>query len=401
MEITLLVAALAKNQLIKRHGFSPIQHVLGQDIRLPASVLAAPDELSSHSAAEHDGTFQRHLAIRQVARMAWARLDNSSRVRRAMLSKTRAPRGPWLPGSQVYFWRRAGLSKKKNFKGRVRQDPDRWIGPGVVLAVEGSRAVWISYRAKLMKVAPENVRDATAEETFAQEFVLEELSEQMMNVQAPSAQTGFYDLTGQGGLPGVSEAPTQTMTEAARDGAEPEPEGSALTPGVSPHREAQPQVEEDVELPTVQFDADLPLLPPEAEHVPVPEDNDVLTLQAKAKEGKRAKELNAKTFNADERRAFDASDNKELNAWYEKEAYEELTEQETAKIVRNSPGRIIPGRARVVRTNKSGNKSELIAKSRFVVPGHNDQDLGQFRSDSPTAPQLSLYFLMVISASLG
>ena len=205
--MTLLEACSAKNQLIKRHGFSPIQHVLGQDIRLPASVLAAPDELSAHSAAEPDGTFQRHLAIRQAARMAWARLDNSSRVRRAMLSKARTPRGPSLPGSQVYFWRRAGLSKKKTFKGRVRQDPDRWIGPGVVLAVEGSRAVWISYRAKLMKVAPEHVRDATAEETFAQEFVLEELAEQMMNVQAPNAQTGFYDLTGQGGLPGVSEAP--------------------------------------------------------------------------------------------------------------------------------------------------------------------------------------------------
>ena len=43
----------------------------------------------------------------------------------------------------------------------------------------------------------------------------------------------------------------------------------------------------------------------------------------------------------------------------------------------------------------------MIAKSRFVVPGHNDQDLGQFRSDSPTAPQLSLYFLMVISAAYG
>ena len=99
-------------------------------------------------------------------------------------------------------------------------------------------------------------------------------------------------------MPGVSEAPTQTRTEAARDGAEPEPEGSVLTPGVSPHREAQPQVEEDVELPTVQFDAEesqfdaeSPLLPMEAEHVPVPEDNDVLTLQAKAKEGKGAKRL--------------------------------------------------------------------------------------------------------------
>ena len=152
MEITLLEACLAKNQLIKRHGFSPIQHVLGQDIRLPASVLSGPMELSAHSAAEHDGTFQRQLAIRQVARMAWARLDNSSRIRRAMLSKARVPRGPWLPGTQAYFWRRAGLSKKKNFKGRLRQDPDRWVGPGIVLAVEGSRAVCVSYRAKLMKV---------------------------------------------------------------------------------------------------------------------------------------------------------------------------------------------------------------------------------------------------------
>jgi len=43
----------------------------------------------------------------------------------------------------------------------------------------------------------------------------------------------------------------------------------------------------------------------------------------------------------------------------------------------------------------------LIPKSRFVVPGRNDQDLGQFRSDSPTAPQLGLYFLMVISAAKG
>ncbi len=61
----------------------------------------------------------------------------------------------------------------------------------------------------------------------------------------------------------------------------------------------------------------------------------------------------------------------------------------------------MPGRARVVQTNKSDKKNELIAKSRFVVPGHSDQDLGQFRIDSPPAPQLALYFLMVISASFG
>ncbi len=64
MEVTLLEACLAKNQLIKRHGFSPIQHVLGQDMRLPASVLAGSMELRSHSVAVQEGTFQRRLAIR-------------------------------------------------------------------------------------------------------------------------------------------------------------------------------------------------------------------------------------------------------------------------------------------------------------------------------------------------
>ena len=396
-----LMACLAKNQLIKRHGFSPIQHVLGQDIRLPASVLAAPDELSAHSAAEHDSTFHRRLAIRQAARMAWARLDNSSRVRRAMLSKSRAPRGPWLPGTQVYFWRRAGLTKKKTMKGRVRQDPDRWIGPGVVLAVEGTRAVWISYRAKLMKVAPEHVREATAEETFAQEFVLEELAEQMMNVSAPSAQTGFYDLTGQGGTPGAA-ATEPSEHPGDRVAAEPEPEGSAGTPGTTPPREAQqPTTEEQVDLPTVQFEAEPPLLPLDAATIPLPEDHDVLTLQPKAKEGKGSKELNARTFDKKERDLYDASDLKELTAWWEKQTYEELTQQQTEKIVKSSPGRIIPGRACVVRTNTSDNKAEIVAKSRIVVPGHNDQDLGQFRIDSPTAPQLALYFLRVLSASFG
>ena len=39
MELTLLEATITKNQLTRKHGFSPIQHVLGQDIRLPARII--------------------------------------------------------------------------------------------------------------------------------------------------------------------------------------------------------------------------------------------------------------------------------------------------------------------------------------------------------------------------
>jgi hypothetical protein len=53
MEMTLLEACLAKNQLSRRHGFSPIQHVFGQDIRLPASILNGSGETAAQSLAPH------------------------------------------------------------------------------------------------------------------------------------------------------------------------------------------------------------------------------------------------------------------------------------------------------------------------------------------------------------
>ena len=33
------------------------------------------------------------------------------------------------------------------------------------------------------------------------------------------------------------------------------------------------------------------------------------------------------------------------------------------------------------------------------MPGQNDQDLGEFRSDAPTAPQLAVYMLLVIAVA--
>ena len=65
----------------------------------------------------------------------------------------------------------------------------------------------------------------------------------------------------------------------------------------------------------------------------------------------------------------------------------------------SSPGRIISGRARVLRTKRG--EGDLQAKSRIIVPGDRDQGLGEFRSDAPTAPQVCLYNLLAIAASKG
>ena len=130
--------------------------------------------------------------------------------------------------------------------------------------------------------------------------------------------------------------------------------------------------------------------------------HEVYELISKNKEGRGSKELNAKKFDEAERKRYEASDRKELGAWKEKDTMVQLPREDSDKVAKQCPGRIIPGRARVVRTSKKdpGQKTP-VAKSRIVVPGHKDQDLGEFRSDSPTAPQVSLYFLMVIAAGYG
>ena len=107
--------------------------------------------------------------------------------------------------------------------------------------------------------------------------------------------------------------------------------------------------------------------------------------------------MNAKKFDESEWNEFHTSDAKELASWKDKNAFVELSEKETDKVMSERRDRVLPGRARALRTNKAA--EGLKAKSRFIVPGHNDQDLGDFRSDAPTSPQLSLYLLLVIAAS--
>ena len=93
---------------------------------------------------------------------------------------------------------------------------------------------------------------------------------------------------------------------------------------------------------------------------------------------------------------FDAADRKQLKTWLDKDAVTVLTKAEAQKVDR---ARILPGRARVVRTNKAKPHQGLDPRSRIVVPGHLDQDLGTFRNDAPTAPQLSLFLALSVASS--
>lgn len=95
MELTLVEATNAKNTLTRKHGFSPVQHVSGRDIRLPASIGDGEHGLAAHSRAEGEGGYRHRLTLRMAVCMAWVGLDNSSRLRRSILAKALKHRGPW------------------------------------------------------------------------------------------------------------------------------------------------------------------------------------------------------------------------------------------------------------------------------------------------------------------
>ena len=80
---------------------------------------------------------------------------------------------------------------------------------------------------------------------------------------------------------------------------------------------------------------------------------------------------------------------------------DELTEKQSSLVIADKPRRIIPDRTRVLHTNKAATEADdPIAKSRIIVPGHNDMDICKFRSDAPTAPPLAVYLMLVITAKL-
>ena len=260
-------------------------------------------------------------------------------------------------------------------KGKFAKDPERWVGPAIVLATEGSRAVWISYRMSLLKVSPEHLRSATAEECMAQRFVLEQLEEMNHQMEEPRGQAKFFDLT----------EPVQRPRRPEQESREQEP--------MTPDRRQQEPDQEPVTASTPP--ATQPIV---AHEVPVPRDDD-MDLQANVlepmntKAGRGTRELNPRKFNSEERAAFDKADEKQLKTWLDKDAIDIIHPNNVPKVRRE---RILPGRARIVRTLK-GEPPE--PRSRIVLPGHLDQDLGLFRSDAPTAPQIALHLLFSVAAT--
>ena len=127
---------------------------------------------------------------------------------------------------------------------------------------------------------------------------------------------------------------------------------------------------------------------------------DLLTSEALILKLKKCgKELDPAYFDEKEQAAFDISDKKEWSEWIKNGVVQRVTPEEAEKIPRAN---IFRAPLRMLRTNKQSNRLlPLVAKSRLIVPGHLDPQLGEFRTDSPTCPQAAVRSAKAVASARG
>lgn len=179
----------ARNGRHYHHGFAPQQWALGFAPSLPWSLLQSHENLSvQETCLGGPSAFKDRLKMGAAAERAFLMADNDARIRRALLTKARPHRGPFLPGAQVYFYR-----KQNSFaKGTVERF---WQGPATVLAPKGE-AVWVEHVGTLVSVAPEMLRFATGEELRANHLIAQEMAVMGKDLATKPQGRSYLGLTG-------------------------------------------------------------------------------------------------------------------------------------------------------------------------------------------------------------
>ena len=135
------------NNMSRKDGHSPHQHVLGKDVKIPGMITSDPDPVRNSSLAQGESVFERRMNIRTAARKAFLEADSDARIRKAIEHRSRPERGPFLEGQLVYFWR------CNRFENR-----HHWHDPAVVIGKSGGSKVWVAKGTKVYRCCPEQLR---------------------------------------------------------------------------------------------------------------------------------------------------------------------------------------------------------------------------------------------------
>ena len=200
-ELRLLVqeCECAKNRFSNRSGYSPVQRQIGQWPRVPGSLMSDESLDPALQVQNMTDEHERLLEFRRLAQEAFVKLNSKEAAARSLKARSRLQR-IFKAGDVVYVFR--VLRKRKTVRGHeagaargygVGQRAS-WVGPGHVLAMEGS-VVWVNMFGELWRASVEQTRDATTEERLGVEVVAEDFSEMQERLKRGSHRAGYRDVT--------------------------------------------------------------------------------------------------------------------------------------------------------------------------------------------------------------
>eukprot|EP00969_Alexandrium_andersonii_P103658 4574152-Alexandrium_andersonii.AAC.1 len=98
---------------------------------------------------------ERDLKLRELARVQYLAQEAKEKIQRIQTHRSRPQRGPYQAGDRVLVFRRSNA---------ILPHRGQWRGPGVVIAVEGSSAIYVQLCSRLYKCAPEQLRPLSPQE---------------------------------------------------------------------------------------------------------------------------------------------------------------------------------------------------------------------------------------------
>ena len=193
LRMAVAMCCQAKNRLLRKCGKSPLQVVQGRDHVVPSSLVqqVADGEvrMTTNHMISHDDEMNRVEQLRCAAISAFHWLDSHERLRIALNARSRPPKLVSLtPGTQIYFHKPPGQHR------RLQDNATGQQGPAVVAATEGVDKVWVRYKGSVVRVALENVRLATPEETLDSQYITDVLKEMQQELTGEKRPSGYEDL---------------------------------------------------------------------------------------------------------------------------------------------------------------------------------------------------------------
>lgn len=189
----------AKNQYTNRSGFSPTQRQIGQWPRMPSSLMSDEEIDPSLQSQACVDDFEKLMEMRRIAQNAFMKMNCQEAAVKALKARPRVMRS-FVAGDLVYVFR--SLRRKKAVHGGAVTRGGgigrkaSWVGPGYVLAVEGS-VIWINMLGELWRAAAEQVRLATSCEKLGSEVIAEQAEEMQERLKRGSHRAGYKDITGE------------------------------------------------------------------------------------------------------------------------------------------------------------------------------------------------------------